>query len=77
VFWKPDVTTETFFQQKATIRKEILEKRKAQDPKIRVTQSCSIVRALLIHKEFQKADKVLIYLSSGKTGLRSGGESGE
>jgi 5-formyltetrahydrofolate cyclo-ligase len=63
VVWKPDVTAETFFQQKATIRKEILGKRKAQDPKIRATQSRSIVGALLSHKEFQKADKVLIYLS--------------
>lgn len=57
------MTAETFFQQKATIRKEILEKRKVQDPKIRATQSHSIVTALLSRKEFQKAGKVLIYLS--------------
>lgn len=57
------MTAETFFQQKATIRKEILEKRKAQDPKIRTTQSRSIVTALLSRREFEKADKVLIYLS--------------
>lgn len=57
------MSTEALFHRKATIRKEILEKRKSQDPKIRVAQSCSIARALLSHKEFQKADKVLIYLS--------------
>jgi 5-formyltetrahydrofolate cyclo-ligase len=67
-FWqdgigKPDVVTEALFQQKATIRKEILEKRKSQDPEIRAAQSRSIIRTLLNHKEFQKADKILIYLS--------------
>jgi 5-formyltetrahydrofolate cyclo-ligase len=67
-FWqdgtgKSDVATEALFQQKATIRKEILEKRKSQDPKSRAAQSRSIIRTLLSHKEFQKADKILIYLS--------------
>jgi len=60
---KPNVATEALFQQKATIRKEILEKRKSQDPKIRAAQSSSIERALLSCKEFQAADKILIYLS--------------
>jgi 5-formyltetrahydrofolate cyclo-ligase len=60
---KPDVVTEAFFKQKATVRKEILEKRKSQDPKIRAAQSRSIMRTLLSHKEFQKADRILIYLS--------------
>jgi 5-formyltetrahydrofolate cyclo-ligase len=67
-FWqdgtgKSDVATESLFKQKATIRKEILEKRKSQDPKSRAAQSRSIMRTLLSRKEFQKADKVLIYLS--------------
>ena len=67
-FWqdgigKPDVVIEALFQQKATIRKEILEKRKSQDLEIRAAQSRSIIRSLLNHKEFQKADKILIYLS--------------
>ena len=67
-FWqdgtgKPDVATESLFQQKATIRKEILEKRKSQDPKSRAAQSRSIMRTLLSRKEFLKADKILIYLS--------------
>jgi 5-formyltetrahydrofolate cyclo-ligase len=60
---KPDVVIEALFQQKATIRKEILEKRKSQDPEIRAAQSRSIISTLLSHKEFQKADKILIYLS--------------
>ena len=54
---------EALFQQKATIRKEILEKRKSQDLEIGAAQSRSIIRTLLNHKEFQKADKILIYLS--------------
>ena len=57
------MATETLFQQKATIRKDILEKRKSQDPQKRVAQSRSIMRALLSRKEFQAADKILIYLS--------------
>ncbi len=57
------MATESLFQQKATIRKEILEKRKSQDPEIRAAQSRNIIRSLLNHKEFQKADKILIYLS--------------
>jgi len=66
------VATETLFQQKITIRKEILEKRKSQDPKTRAAQSRSIVRALLSHKEFQKADKILIYLSKdGEVGTEN------
>jgi 5-formyltetrahydrofolate cyclo-ligase len=60
---KPDVATETLFQQKATIRKEILEKRESQAPATRAAQSRSIVKALLNCKEFQAADKILIYLS--------------
>ena len=60
---KLDVATETLFQQKATVRKDILEKRKSQDPQIRIAQSRSIVRALLSRKEFQTAEKILIYLS--------------
>lgn len=66
------MATETLFQQKITIRKEILEKRKSQDPKTRAAQSRSIVRALLSHKEFQKADKILIYLSKdGEVGTEN------
>ncbi len=57
------MATETLFQRKATIRKEILEKRKSQDPQSRAAQSRSIIRTLLKHKEFRKADKILIYLS--------------
>lgn len=57
------MSTEELFEQKTTIRKEIIEKRNSQDPKIRAAQSRSITRALLIHKEFQKADRILIYLS--------------
>ncbi len=57
------MATESLFQQKATIRKEILEKRKSQDPKSRAAQSRSIMRTLLSRKEFLKADKILIYLS--------------
>ena len=60
---EPDVATEALFQQKATIRKETLEKRKSQDPKMRAAKSRSIIRALLNYREFQKADKILIYLS--------------
>jgi 5-formyltetrahydrofolate cyclo-ligase len=61
--WEPDVATETLFQQKAMIRKSILEKRKSQDPVMQAAQSRSIIRTLLSRKEFQKADKILIYLS--------------
>jgi 5-formyltetrahydrofolate cyclo-ligase len=61
--WEPDVATEALFQQKATIRKDILEKRKSQDPATRAAQSRSIIRTLLSRKEFQRADKILIYLS--------------
>ena len=57
------MATEALFQQKTTIRKEILEKRNSQDPKIRIAQSRSIMRTLLSRKEFQEADKILIYLS--------------
>jgi len=57
------VSTEALFQQKTTIRKEILEKRKSHDPKSRAAQSRSIIRTLLKRREFQKADKILIYLS--------------
>lgn len=57
------MATEALFQQKTTIRKEILEKRNSQDPKIRIAQSRSIIRTLLSRKEFQEADKILIYLS--------------
>jgi len=60
---KPDVVTEALIKQKATIRKEILEKRKSQDPKIGAAHSRSILRSLLSRKEFQKADRILIYLS--------------
>ena len=56
------MTTEAF-QQKAAIRKEILEKRKVHDPKLRAAQSQTITKALLNRKEFQEANKVLIYLS--------------
>lgn len=57
------MSTEALFKQKATIRKEILEKRKSQDPEKQAAQSLSIISALLKHKEFQKAKKILIYLS--------------
>ena len=57
------MATEALFQQKATIRKEILEKRESQDPKGRAVQSRSIMKTLLSLKEFQSADKILIYLS--------------
>ena len=57
------MATETLFQQKATIRKKILEKRESQDSEIRVARSRSITRTLLQHKSFQSAHKILIYLS--------------
>lgn len=57
------MATETLFQQKATIRKEILGKRKSQDPMARAALSRSILRTLLNHPEFQKADEILVYLS--------------
>jgi len=57
------VATETLFQQKATIRKEILAKRESQDSEIRAAHSRSITRTLLSHKSFQSAHKILIYLS--------------
>ena len=58
------MATETLFQQKATIRKEILEKREAQDPASVIARSRRITRTLLNHKSFQRADKILVYLSS-------------
>jgi 5-formyltetrahydrofolate cyclo-ligase len=58
-----DVATESLFQQKTTIRKEILEKRKSQDQRISAEHSHSIARTLIGHREFQSAEKVLIYLS--------------
>jgi 5-formyltetrahydrofolate cyclo-ligase len=58
-----DVATESLFQQKTTIRKEILEKRKSQDPQVNATQSRSIMGTLIGRKEFQTADRILIYLS--------------
>jgi 5-formyltetrahydrofolate cyclo-ligase len=58
-----NVATESFFQQKTTIRKEILEKRESQDPKSRAAQSRSIMKTLVGLKEFQTAGKILIYLS--------------
>ena len=57
------MATEALFQQKATIRKEILQKRESQSPETSAAQSLSIARALLNHKEFLEADKILIYLS--------------
>jgi 5-formyltetrahydrofolate cyclo-ligase len=67
-FWQggigtPDVATETLFQQKATIREEILEKRKSLGSEKQAALSRSIMGTLLNHKEFQKAGKILIYLS--------------
>ena len=58
-----DVATESLFQQKTTIRKEILEKRKSQDPQVSAAQSRSITGTLIGRKEFQAADRILIYLS--------------
>ena len=60
---KTDVASETLFQQKAAIRKEILEKRKSQNPDTRDARSRDIVRALLQCEDFQKAKSILIYLS--------------
>ena len=57
------MATETLFQQKATIRKEILEKRKSLSSEKQAAQSLSIMGTLLSREEFQKADKILIYLS--------------
>jgi 5-formyltetrahydrofolate cyclo-ligase len=61
--WKSDVATETLFQQKAIIRKEILKKRKAQDPEARIAHSQTIVKALMARGEYQSARTILIYLS--------------
>ena len=58
-----NVATESLFQQKTTIRKEILEKRKSQDPQVNAAQSRSITGTLIGRKEFQTADRILIYLS--------------
>ena len=58
-----NVATESLFQQKTTIRKEILEKRKSQDPLVSAAQSRSITGTLMGRKEFQAADRILIYLS--------------
>lgn len=63
VIGKPDVATEALFQQKAAIRKEILEQRKARDPEVRAAQSRDILKALLDHRQFQAAQMILIYLS--------------
>ena len=57
------MATESLFQQKTTIRKEILEKRKSQDPQVSAAQSRSITGTLIGRKEFQAADRILIYLS--------------
>jgi 5-formyltetrahydrofolate cyclo-ligase len=66
------VATEALFQQKATIRKEILEKRESRDTATSTAQSHSIVSTLLDCKEFQAADKILIYLSKdGEVGTDS------
>lgn len=58
-----NVATESLFQQKTTIRKEILEKRKSQDPQVSAAQSRSITVTLIGRKEFQTANRILIYLS--------------
>ena len=58
-----DVATESLFQQKTTIRKEILGKRKSQDSQVSAAQSRSIMKTLVGRKEFQAAGKILIYLS--------------
>jgi 5-formyltetrahydrofolate cyclo-ligase len=58
-----NVATESLFQQKTTIRKEILEKRKFQDPQVSAAQSRSITGTLIGRKEFQTANRILIYLS--------------
>ena len=58
-----NVATESLFQQKTTIRKEILEKRKSQDPQVNTAQSRSVTGTLIGRKEFQTADRILIYLS--------------
>ena len=58
-----DVSTESLFQQKTTIRNEILEKRKSQDPQVNAAQSRSITGTLIGRKEFQTANRILIYLS--------------
>lgn len=61
--WKSDVATETLFEQKATIRKEILKKRKTQDPEARIAHSQTIVQALMARDEYRSARTILIYLS--------------
>lgn len=58
-----DVASETLFQQKAAIRKEILEKRKSQNPDTRDAHSRDIISALWQCEDFQKAGSILIYLS--------------
>ena len=58
-----NVATESQGQQKAAIRKTILDQRQSQDPAIRAERSRVIVRALLKTEEFQRARAVLIYLS--------------
>ncbi len=58
-----EVASETLFQQKAAIRKEILEKRKSQSPDTRDARSREIIRALMQCEDFQKAESILIYLS--------------
>ena len=64
------MATGALFQQKAAIRKDILEKRTLQDPAICVEKSSRIIRTLLSRKEFQKAAKILIYLSKeGEVGV--------
>lgn len=60
---KPAVATETLIQQKAAIRKEILERRKSREPEVRAAHSRSIVTALVRRGEFLKAKAVLLYLS--------------
>ena len=57
------MATEALFRQKATIRKEILDKRESQSPAIRSALSHSIVRTLLSRGEFHQAGRILIYLS--------------
>ncbi len=57
------MATETLIQQKAAIRKEILERRKSQEPEVRAAHGRSIVTTLVRRGEFLKAKAVLLYLS--------------
>jgi 5-formyltetrahydrofolate cyclo-ligase len=57
------VATETLVQQKAAIRRKILDRRQSQGPEVRAAHSHGIIAALLRHEAFIQAKAVLVYLS--------------